>query len=461
MAMRRAEIVLLIVLCAIGIGMRASLRPWVFGGSDSYQYMKLSDELREHGRYALAPEPEQLHFGRPPLYPIFLMAAKGSSPAAMTGGSGWYRIEDFQIAVDVLLALGLFFLARRAAGTRASWIALALWLFSPFSIMFANSVLAETLGAALTVAALAPLLLLRDEKAERSFALAGAGVALASLLRPDGILLVVAFLPALRRFDWRRRARLAAIAAAAFLVVFSPWPIRNKIQFGHAYPLGTRVDRFGHPVVNHAGLARWIASWDTSSYGNSLPTTCLHTPGCRFTAAQMQHDRARPFESPAEEAEVARLLALHDKEGMSPAVDAGFDALASARLRRHPLEVLLLLPVERGVKMWTGHMLDEVMPNPPKQIVPIRRALDPLQGLFGLLMVVGGALAVRDERLRSLGWTALAVVGARTAVLGFTAICTPRYTFEALPLAILLIAVGATCLRRPSRRSPAPGPLPS
>src|SRR5581483_1175411 len=228
--MRRAEFGILIVLCALGIAARASLRPWVFGGSDSYQYLKLSDELREHGRYALGPAPEPLHFGRPPLYPLFLVAAKGSARADQRGGEGWARIEFVQVGIDVLLALALFAIARRAGGRRAAWIALVLWLASPFSIVFSMSVLAETLGAALTVAALAPLLLLRDERAARAFALAGAGVALATLLRPDGLLLGAAFLPALWRFDWRRRARLAAFAAAAFLIVFSPWPIRNLVQ---------------------------------------------------------------------------------------------------------------------------------------------------------------------------------------------------------------------------------------
>ena len=101
---RRLEIAVVVALLGLGLGLRLAMcRDYVFAGSDSYGYIKLADEWRAHGRYALGPEPEPLHYARPPLYSGFIALVKGSARAEMSGGD---FVRNIKQLIDLLRQLG-------------------------------------------------------------------------------------------------------------------------------------------------------------------------------------------------------------------------------------------------------------------------------------------------------------------------------------------------------------------
>src|SRR5438552_938380 len=126
--MSRREWAIVLFLFSSGLALRYVMTEhWCFAGSDSYGYLKLSDELRHHGRLALSPE-DPPQWARLPLYPIFLMV-KGEGPTdrgwqgVHEKGWGWLRIMRAQAWADMLLcALLVWLIVRRLAGVRP-----ALW----------------------------------------------------------------------------------------------------------------------------------------------------------------------------------------------------------------------------------------------------------------------------------------------------------------------------------------------
>jgi 4-amino-4-deoxy-L-arabinose transferase-like glycosyltransferase len=439
---KRAEAALVIALLAGGLALRliATRNNHVFAGSDSYGYVHLAEELRAHGRYALGPEPQPLYFARPPLYPLFIAAVKGDARAEMSGGDGWGRITHAQSLLDVLVGLLAFLLARRLAGPIAGALALALAMAMPFGVLAADAALTECLATALATAAIAPLLLLR-ERPKIAFAVCGALIGLSTLVRPDGLLLVFALVPALLLLDGnRQRAIAAALALAGFAVAFAPWPARNLARFGKAWAFGCRADRYQHPIFNWEGPHHWLASygrdWETFNWGAS----CVLDPGCPVSLDRVERDGG--IDGPEDRAALTALLARRAKEGLSPAVSRGFDELAAAHRRAHPLRVLVWLPLRRAVLMWSD-AYDEVLQNPPPLYGAIRGLNPPLMiGNFVLLLLAGAWLSSRKE-LRLQAWVLLAAIVVRTAVLAITFYPMPRYIRQVMPLSYVIGAAGS------------------
>jgi hypothetical protein len=458
-----------LILWILGLGVRLRIaRDWVFAGSDSYGYVKLANELRTHGRYALGPAPEPLHWARPPIYPLFLMLAKGDARAEMSGGEGWMKIKRAQIALD-WLTVGVLVaaLALRLAGPAAALIALALAMFWPFTVIPTAAALTESVATSLSVLTIAPLILGGD-RPRRYFPLAGAGLALSTLCRPDGLLLGAAFLPALwqlrdREGPLRLRAfaepaRVGLLCLASFAAVFAPWPVRNLKQFGAAHPLGGRVDRFTQPVIHYQGYWSYLRAiaWDWVPM--TSPTTCYYDRTCSPHAADL--DRFGAYDSPEERAQAEALFTERNRDGLTRSVSGGFQRLADAHRRRHPISVEVLQPISRAFHMWVAPF-DELLQNPVWR--PWRPVVSRIQPAFlalsviYLLCVIGGAaLMLRDPITRGGAAVLVTALTARTAVMAYTFYCMPRYALEVMPLGFVLIAGGISLgwphLRRATTR---------
>ncbi len=467
MMRRHWEQLAVIALLAFALAVRAKAADgWVFAGSDSYGYVKLAEELRLHDRYALAPAPAPLHFGRLPLYPLFIRAVKGEAPAEMSGGEGWNRIKRAQRWLDVLIALPLLYLiARRLGRSRAAGlIALALGAICPFTMLYTGAALSESLAATLCVAAMAPLVL-GGARPRVWFTVAGALLGLATLTRPDDVFLAVAFVPALLALKtpariWRERAIIAALALAGFAVVYSPWPLRNLHQFGHAYPVGSRVDRFGNPTPNPEGWWNWCKTWGPDTWNQASLSTCFYDPPCspNFGA----HTEA--FDSPQERATVDTLLARRGREGLSAGVSDGFQKLTDERIRRHPLRTVLWMTAQRWWNMWVAahdEVLQTVKVPLAPVIRPLRRAFVPISGvLFVAILVSGIALSI-DRRTRWLALILFAPLLFRTLAMAYMLFSMPRYTVEVMPFGFALVAVAAVELGRRIRARIATAPATS
>ncbi len=451
---RRRELAVVIALVVAGLGLRYAMTAhWCFAGSDSYGYMKLSDELRHHGRLSLGAD-QPLQWARLPLYPIFLMI-KGEAHTDMDWhgdaekGAGWLRISHAQAWLDMLLmALGVWWTVRRLVGPRAALYTLGFASFSPFTTPYVGAVLTETLAIALSTVALLPLLLWSD-RPRRAFAASGALVGLGMLLRADAILLVSAFVPALYFLcaSWSERLKCGLIAAVLCLTVFAPWPMRNQIQFGAPHAIGARIDRESQPLENVDGYWRWLRTFGRTWNATTSVWTCYYesSSACESILPELDHQEA--FDSPLERARVQSLLFLRAKHGLTVGLDAAFAKLADERTHAHPLLVYVIYPLLRAGNMWVT-WYSETMPNPAwRPLRPVSNwiffLIFPLTMAQFLVLIASGAFLLTRPRLRAPAAILLTMMLTRTLVLGYTAYCMPRYATEMMPLGWVLIAAAA------------------
>lgn len=161
----------------------------------------------------------------PPLWPLVLSAV------SELGGRGIvaHRLPGVVLGALVVGVIGL--LGRRVGGERAGLIAAAIAAAYPILIGADGSLMSETLYGLLLGLALLAALRLRDRPSLAWAAGLGALVALAALVRGEGLLLLVLLgLPAAILAGPGRLKRTAALVAAA-AIVLAPWTIRNWTTF--------------------------------------------------------------------------------------------------------------------------------------------------------------------------------------------------------------------------------------
>ncbi len=449
---------LVAVLFGAGLALRLVLvEGYVFAGSDSYGYLRLADEWRVHHRYALGPAPTPLHFARLPLYPAFLVLVKGAARAEMTGGDGWSRIVRAQAVLDVALTgVLVWLLARRLRGPVAGVLALALMMFVPFTVIQCGAALSEVLATALTTATVAALVLL-DGRPRLAFGVAGGCLALATLTRADGILAALAFVPALLLLpNWRARATAAASAGLVFALVFAPWPLRNLRQFGQPWLLGTRVDARQQPVLYWHGAHHFMQSYGRNWRDFNDGTRCMFD---RFGCSAEELLAAGAVDAP-DEPRLRALLLRHRADGLTATVDAGYEELARANFRHHPLRNLIVHPLARAIHMWSD-AYDEIFQNPPWRRLYnwIRPGLPIFANILALALLISAIVTLVDGRTRATAAILSTAIFGRTLILAYTFYCMTRYVREVMPLAYVLIgcalAIGIEKLTQRLRREAA------
>jgi hypothetical protein len=465
MSRRWIEIAVVAALLVCGAWLRFAIaRDYVFAGSDSYGYLKLADEWRTHGRYALSPA-GPLYFARTPLYPAFLMLVKGAARAEMSGGEGWGKIVRAQALLDlVVTGLLVWWMARRLAGRAAGAIALGLAMLVPFSLIPVGAVLTECVAMALTTAAVAPLVLLRagvlkqdSPQGERSFgrprlafSLSGAAIGLCTLLRPDGLLAVLAIPPALLALDGnRQRLACAGLALTAFLLTFAPWPIRNQVRFGRPWAFGTRVDRRQEPILHWQGAHHFMQSYGRDWHAFNEGTKCMFERGCSL--GELLSEGA--VDTPDGRARLIELLARQRREGLTPAVDSEYEALARDNFRRHPIRDTIVYPAWRALLMW-GDSYDEIFQKPPLPSLynATEKLLPAIMILLVLGLAAGAAGMLLEPRLRPDAWILLGAIVGRTAVLAYTFYPMTRYIREVMPIGYVVTGCGLVALGSFARR---------
>ncbi|HWE27696.1 MAG TPA: glycosyltransferase family 39 protein [Polyangia bacterium] len=463
------ELVLAAALAIAGVSARVVLvrRNWVCAGSDSYGYLKIADEWRNHGRFAFGPEPQALEWYRRPLYPLFLVAAQGRAATHLNDGPGWKRIELWQIALELLLLWPLVYASvRRLAGPAGALGALALATLFPPAAVLPLAVLTESLAMLLAAVAVAPLLWADSRRKYAPWCLAGAGAALSALLRPDGICWVAAVVPLVLWLKIDRRERLRGLFAYAlvFGVIFLPWPIRNVVRFQRAHLADGMIDRFGADVPNYRGFWDWMRSWSYDERAAGFPASCFYDSLCDATVGL--YARAGAFEAPAttsdaERATVEGLLAERTHEGVTAAGSEAFAMLARARRDAHPFRVLVELPIRRAIRAWWASPNELVQnhmawPSALDGTIPHFRAC--ARALFvATLAAIAILLLVARYRLAALVLAVPLVV--RSAALGWTGFSLPRYVAPGYPLCFILIGIAIVVaatrlpelLRRPRR----------
>jgi 4-amino-4-deoxy-L-arabinose transferase-like glycosyltransferase len=458
---QRLERVVVLALLVFALLLRLRIGyGWTFAGADSFAYLGAARELAENHRYAFrlpdwypdhaAPRP--LGYCRLPGYPVFLALSAflpyRGWPALNDYATIFARIKPLQAVLDVVTCLLVFAIARRWAGRRAGFIALALACLFPPLWLFASSILTETLATLLSTAVIALLaceLWPNRQPPGRVRHLpwigAGATLALSALVRIDGLFLLPALgLPVLRY--GRRSLRVLPWVLVAFAVVFAPWPLRNQLRLGQPHPLGGQCDVRGD-AMQHTSFFAWFATWVTRESQTPQTLYCLLRRECVSTVGTYPPEA---FDSAEERAELQRLFALRQQEGLSPRVDEGFRRLAVLRVRAHPLRTLVWLPMQRAFFLWAT-AIDQPLratrnlpwPTLTRWLMP---ALGPLQVCVLLLGLLGLIRGLRQRQTRALAGLAAVCLVSRTAALALIGFVENRYTLELYPLVLVLAGLG-------------------
>jgi 4-amino-4-deoxy-L-arabinose transferase-like glycosyltransferase len=205
--------------------------------------------------------------------PLFSVLLAGLDKIGLDGGDG--RVLGVLTGGCAIIAVGL--LGRRLAGARAGLIAAGIAALYPTLIAADGALMTESLYGALAGFALVAAYRLADRPSAGRAVVLGALVGLAALSRGEGLLLLPLLLvPLLRR---PRGLRAAAVALLAFVVVLTPWTVRNWIEFDRPVLVATE-----------GGETLAGANCDQAYHGDRIGTwvfTCVHFSPTGNEAAEL------------------------------------------------------------------------------------------------------------------------------------------------------------------------------
>lgn len=196
----------------------------------------------ETSLFAGHPLPTAEH---PPLYVLYLALWVKLGLTSIDG----QRVVSCLLGAAAVALIGL--LGKRVAGPRAGLIAAGVAALYPQLFVVDGTLISESLYVPLIVASLLLAYRVLDQPSVVRAAGLGAAIGLATLTRPDGILLVplLAAPVAWRATRGRRRLGLFGVCAAATALVLSPWLVRNEIAL-HRFPLISTNGALTAPAAN-------------------------------------------------------------------------------------------------------------------------------------------------------------------------------------------------------------------
>lgn len=385
---------------------------------------------------------------RLPGYPIFLAAC-----FRLFGMEHYGAVRYVQVALDLVTCWVASATARRAFGRKAGMTALWVAALCPFTANYAAAVLTETLVLLTITVAFYAMLRWREAGAGWNGWLWAVAMALAYslLLRPEQGLLAAAVLASMAWVKVRTpRGILPVIACAACVALaLVPWTIRNWRTFHVIQPLAPRYanDPGESPPL---GFARWYRTWALEFASTDEVYWNYNTD--RIAPAMVPKRAFDAGTTAATENLRMRTFAVLDGYNMTAQQSAeserGFAELASERVRAHPVDYYLLLPL--------GRLLDMTLrPRTEMMAVPLewwRWRQHPEASLIAALyaavnlfyLAVGAAGWWCWQRLRhapELLFAMAASVALRCALLLTIDNSEPRYTLEFFP--VVFVCAGA------------------
>jgi 4-amino-4-deoxy-L-arabinose transferase-like glycosyltransferase len=221
---------------AVGVAARLafSLGYWVDKPltHDEREYLLLAHNVADgRGFVHLQPDGTPVpgeHFGRAPVYPVFLAAVIGLAGAPPGEDVRLLRaIRIVQAVLGGALVWLAAWLAGRAAGPRSALVAGWLAAAYPPLVWTPAYIWSETLFSVLALACAAVLTI--EPRRHGLYLAAGALAGLAVLTRPA----MLFFLPlAALWLAWRREWRGVVLLLAACALVILPWTVRNAREYG-------------------------------------------------------------------------------------------------------------------------------------------------------------------------------------------------------------------------------------
>lgn len=436
----------------------------VHDAGDSPFYIQLAWNWLKHGVYGLVVNGRLVPVDmRVPGYPAFLATvfaiAGRSERAVMFAQAGLDLLTCLVVAlIAAYLAPPL---ARRRAAIAGVWLA----ALCPFTANYTAAVLAETLAIFLT--ALALLVLLQAEIGNNEFRrtpsiarsslspwfLAGLLVGLDTLVRPEApLLLIAAGLVLVVRWwrpeNWHRLIRTTALMAIGLFIPLAPWAARNWRALHTVQFLAPRYGELPGELAPR-GFDAWTHTWlwrfrDVFAISWNLDSARIDLDSIPGSA----------FDSPAQRAEVARLLREYNNTlTLTPAEDRAFGQIARERTAQHPFRTWVKIPVLRSMALWFAPRV-ELLPY-TGQLFPLSQqweddredfcvtlALAAANIVLLALAAIGAWIGWRYSPFRPAVALLLVFIGVRTAFIAFYAeTAEPRYVLECFPAVIALAAL--------------------
>jgi 4-amino-4-deoxy-L-arabinose transferase-like glycosyltransferase len=239
-----------LVALLVRLGATAAVGFSTLGFGDAGRYLLAATEIAQHGRY---PDRTDPYFFRPPGYPIFLVAATfGQTECIPCAKIANGVVGSLAAVLLAILSARIFRHRRVAIGTG---IAAAV---HPSFVLLSTDLQSEPLFLIFLLLAGYFLLVAVDAPSASRALLAGAMLGFAALTRPSALTLAPLLAAPLldRRHSRRVGWRLAGAGLCGFLLLLSPWTLRNALRFHELIPVS---DAGG--VSLYAGNSGWTHSY--------------------------------------------------------------------------------------------------------------------------------------------------------------------------------------------------------
>jgi multisubunit Na+/H+ antiporter MnhB subunit len=409
---------------------------------DALIYGGLAKNLLLHGQYAITDGSGALQSTliRLPGYPLFLALC-----FSLFGMEHYNAVGYLQIALELAGCLFLADFVRRIASPAAAHCTLWLAALCPFTAVYAGAPLTETPTLFAIALALWCLERFNARPAWPSALLFTAAVTFAAMLRPDGALVAVALSPALlisvegRGFSPRRNlvstTRIALVCVLLAMTPFAAWTLRNWQVFHVFEPLAPRYATDPGEDAN-TGWIRWVKTWCLDFV--STYDIYWNVPGNPLDLSKLP---SRAFDSPAQHAETAALVAAYEDNGeeISPALDARFAQLADERIVDHPLRYYVLLPLGRVADMGLRPRVENLPIDLDWWVYSHHNDETRFSWFYAALNASYLALGIAGLCLRPRFWRSLlAYALLRSALLTTVEAPEARYTLECFPMLFVL-----------------------
>ena len=273
----RTTLVLLAAILVLGFGLRAyrAIEPLPTPGDDSRAYYALSKALYEEQSFGGPTFDDSSDWspGAPLLYAASFYATGGAR-------EGTARIVELLLGLGTILVV--YLLGRRINCRPAGLLAaFSVAVYPPF--IHSVGILASEPPAMFTLpAAVLAFLWASERERLRAWLLPGFLFGLTALIRPEYLLVGIAFsVLALvrvgRERGWKPGLAGAALLTAALLLPIVPWTVRNQIALERTVPISTGggkalyVGTYLPPTANTSGSRR-------SSCAATCIVTSIRTP---------------------------------------------------------------------------------------------------------------------------------------------------------------------------------------
>jgi len=215
-----------LILAAGRFGVAQSVRSSFFTTGQQI-YDRVAQSLVDGHGFSDRGEPS---VENPPVYPLAVAGAYWA------GGRNWWSVAIMQTLFDLGSMLLLYLLGKRLFGRTAGLIAAFLYALYPYLAAQAAILMDTSLFVLLLLAYLYFLTRAADHFSARWTAASAAAAAGALLVRPT-IAPVIVLTPALLAFVGGTRrviARMVILGGTIFLLLLTPWTVRNELRF-HAF----------------------------------------------------------------------------------------------------------------------------------------------------------------------------------------------------------------------------------